>query len=431
MKVQIPVVPYRPYQLPLRRYIDEGGKRAVFVMHRRGGKDLTCFQIMIEQAAQHVGTYFYCLPEFAHARRVIWEGMTHEGKRFIDFCPKELVRNRNETEMKIELINGSIIRMVGADQYDRLVGTNPRGIVFSEFSLTNPMAWQLLRPILAANGGWAIFQGTPRGKNHLHDILKQAKEEAAWFHQVTPVTETLAISQEALDEEKRQMSPDLYAQEYLCSFDASAIGAYYAEEMRALREEKRLCKIPIERNLPVDTGWDLGINDTMVIILIQTVAQEIRQFKVIANNSKPLAYYAEELKSMGFKFGTHYLPHDAGSRQLSTGKSIEEQLKAILPGKFVVVPRQEVYAGIQKVRSLFPRFWIDDREETYVEALSQYCKEYDEEKKTFADRPLHDWKSHYADALRAYCMGANTSTQKPREIKPRNVPTFLKRAGVR
>ena len=112
MNVDFPVLDYREYQKPFVRYRREGGRNAVLVWHRRAGKDLTCLQVMIEAAAETKGIYFYCLPEIAHARKAIWEGMTNDGVRFIDLIPKEIVKKLNNSEMKIELINGSLIRLV-------------------------------------------------------------------------------------------------------------------------------------------------------------------------------------------------------------------------------------------------------------------------------------------------------------------------------
>lgn len=216
MNIELPVLDYREYQSPLVRYMRGGGKRAVWVAHRRSGKDVTCWQYLVEASIQDKGTYYYCLPEFAHARRVIWEGMLNDGMRFVNLIPKVLVKATNDSQMKIELVNGSIIQLVGSDQYDRLVGTNPKGIVFSEYSITHPMAWQILRPILAANGGWAIFNGTPRGKNHFHEILEMAKKDDTWFWSVDTAATTGVLSKDVLDKEKAEMDIDVFNQEYFC-----------------------------------------------------------------------------------------------------------------------------------------------------------------------------------------------------------------------
>lgn len=211
----------RKYQLPLLSALDKGAKRAVWVVHRRGGKDKTCWNYTIKRAVETVGTYFYCLPSYTQAKKVIWDGIDSTDPnnpiKFLDHIPKGLVSKINETDMRIELINGSAIQLIGADNIDKIVGTNPIGIVLSEYSIMKPEVWQYLRPILAQNGGWAIFIFTPRGMNHGWEILQQAKQEG-WFWEVLTVEDTKAIPDEAVEAERRTMPQALFNQEYMCDF---------------------------------------------------------------------------------------------------------------------------------------------------------------------------------------------------------------------
>jgi hypothetical protein len=217
----------RPYQLPFLRAMDSGAKRAVLVWHRRSGKDLTTWNYTVKRAAETPGLYFYFLPTYTQAKKVIWDGIdARTGIRFLDHIPRELrTQKPNETEMKVELRNGSIIQLIGADNIDRIVGTNPIGCVFSEYSLMKPNVWDYIRPILAENGGWAVFIYTPRGMNHGWKLLQQGKEDG-WFVQVSPVEETQAIPSEVLESERKQMPQDLYEQEYQCKFVEGA-GAFF------------------------------------------------------------------------------------------------------------------------------------------------------------------------------------------------------------
>ncbi len=168
---------------------------------------------------QNPGNYYYFLPTYSQAKKVIWEGRTKEGIAFLDFFPKELIVGKpNDTELKIKLKNGSLFQLIGSENIDSIVGTNPRGCVFSEFPLQDPKAWNFIRPILAENGGWAIFNGTPRGKNHAWQMLHLAKDNPMWFSEILTVKDTHAISPEALREEQKEMPQALFEQEYYCSF---------------------------------------------------------------------------------------------------------------------------------------------------------------------------------------------------------------------
>lgn len=225
MKVDIPhkFIP-RDYQLPFYQAMDSGLKRAVLVWHRRAGKDKACWNYMIKRAVQRVGTYFYFLPEYSQAKKVVWDNIDNDGFRMLDHIPKELVASTNATDLKVTLVNGSIIQLMGADNFSKSgVGTNPVGVVMSEYSINNPEVWGFLRPILKVNGGWAVFNFTPRGQNHAYQLLKMAEENEDWFTQVLTVDDTHILTPEDIEAEKREgMSQAMIDQEYYCKFIESA-----------------------------------------------------------------------------------------------------------------------------------------------------------------------------------------------------------------
>lgn len=220
MEITIPhkYVP-RDYQRPLYNAIGKGIKRAVVVWHRRAGKDKTCFNIMVKEAFKRKGTYFYFLPEYSQAKKVIWDNIDNDGFKMLDHIPKEIIKSTNATELKIELKNGSVIQLIGADSFEKSgVGTNPVGVVFSEYSINNPNVWNFVRPILKANKGWVIFNFTPRGTNHAFQLLEKAKDSDKWFWQVLTADDTNVLTPEELEEEKEEMPEDLFLQEYYCKF---------------------------------------------------------------------------------------------------------------------------------------------------------------------------------------------------------------------
>jgi hypothetical protein len=221
-KIQIPHrFKPRDYQESFLQELDLGKKRAVIVWHRRSGKDKVCFNYMVRNAMEKVGTYFYMLPTRVQAKQVIWDNIDNDGFKMLDHIPKEAVKAINGTELKIELVNGSVIQLVPADEFsERGIGTNPIGVVFSEYSVTSPKAWNYLRPILLVNGGWVIFNFTPRGMNHAYNILQIAKNNPnEWFSQVLTVNDTNIITPDQIDSERREGMPEeLIQQEYYCKF---------------------------------------------------------------------------------------------------------------------------------------------------------------------------------------------------------------------
>lgn len=254
----------RDYQLPLFEALADGYKRLIYVAHRRAGKDKTIWNITISEAFKRVGTYYYILPTYSQAKKVIWDNIDSDGLKMLDHIPKRLVDKLNETEMQIELKNGSIIQLVGADNVDRIVGTNPVGVVFSEYSITKPEVWDLIRPILAANGGWAIFNFTPRGMNHAYTLIQQAKESPdTWWVGIYPISKTNALSQEVLDQEKKEMPRILFEQEYECKFIEGA-SQFFKNLENCVYSTDTLNKLPLAGDFKL--GVDLAkYNDFTVI----------------------------------------------------------------------------------------------------------------------------------------------------------------------
>lgn len=197
----------RAYQMELWRYLWGGGKRAVVRAHRRWGKDDVCLHWTATAAMMRPGTYWHCLPEYAQARKAIWQQVDpHTGKRRIDMAfPPQIRRKTNDQEMRIEFANGSTWQLVGSDSYDSLVGASPAGIVFSEYALAKPESWDFFRPMLAENGGWALFVSTVRGRNHFYQIGEYAKTQSDWYFIDSRADETGVFSPETLERERAEL----------------------------------------------------------------------------------------------------------------------------------------------------------------------------------------------------------------------------------
>lgn len=399
----------RWYQLPLWEYMQKGGfrkKRAAVVWHRRGGKDLNAIHLINTAGAERPGLYWHLFPTYAQGKKIAWDGKTKDGKPFRDAFPASLISGTNHTEMKITLKTGVVYQVVGADKPDSLVGANPVGIVMSEWSLMNPSVWEFLRPILAENEGWILFIFTPRGRNHGHKLIEMAKKNGVdkggrWFWEILPNSYTGVVSDEEIEELRKEgMTEEMIAQEMECSFDAPLEGAYYAKILDKAEAEGRIGKVPWEPKLQVHTAWDLGIGDYMAIWFYQVYGQEIRVIDYYQNCGEGLAHYAKILKEKDYVYGTHYAPHDIKVRELGTGVTRLETARS-LGIKFIAGKQLPIDEGIEAVRCILPKCWIDASKcEIGLEGLRSYHKEYDEERKVFRDKPEHDWSSHPADAFR-------------------------------
>ena len=406
----------REYQLPFFKAMDSGYKRACLVEHRRAGKDSQVLNYTAKTMFSRVGNYWHLFPKQTQARKAIWNGIDRQGRKILEQAFPDEVRSRTlGQEMMIETVNGSTWQLCGSDNYDSLVGANPVGVVFSEWPLCDPAAWDFIRPILAENEGWAAFIYTPRGKNHGYTLYNMAKKNPKWYCTRLTVDDTKrddgtpVITPEIIQEERDSgMSEEKIQQEYYCSFDAQIPGAVYAREMAAAYADKRICVVPIEPNLDVHTFWDLGRNKNsgnMAIWFVQANGKEIRAINYYQNHNEGMAHYINYLKEFQVKhqirYGEHYAPHDIGVHELMNNKSrIDTARKMGI--NFRVVPRiDRLQNGIEATRKIFPRIWFDEnRCDLGISALASYQYVFDEKTQQYGDSPLHDWTSDAADALR-------------------------------
>jgi phage terminase large subunit len=422
--IRLPDFDPRPYQLDFLRAMDEGKKRAVLVWHRRAGKEIVCWNYMVRQAYwDRVGTYVYFFPTSRLGKRIIWDGANKDGRRFLDYVPKQLIKGTpNSVEMKIELINGSVIQIIGTDQIIN-VGINPVGCVFSEYSLQDPKVWQFVRPIMRENEGWVIFNGTPRGKNHFYDMLTMAKTNPDWYASHLSIKDTNVLSEEDMNKERLEgMSEHLIQQEYYCSFDQGIEGSYYGRLLDAAFRDNRIGIVPYDSSAAVNTYWDLGFGDSTAIIFAQLIGQEIHIIDYYENHGEGLSHYAKVLQEKGYVYGNHYGPHDIEAGQLSIGKSLKSYA-AELGLRFLVVPKTEIEFGIECGRTLFNRVWIDEHKcRSLIKALENYHRKFNEKLNCYSNVPVHDWSSHAADAWRYLgvslkSMGGRGSRLSPEKIK--------------
>jgi phage terminase large subunit len=375
-------------------------------MPRRSGKDVCAFNIIVRAALRRVAVYYYIFPTYSQAKKVIWNSITNEGKRFLDYIPPTLIASENSQEMRVVLTNGSIIQLVGSDNVDSLVGTNPYGIVFSEYALQDPRAYHFLRPVIVANGGFMIFISTPRGKNHLWDLFQIAKMNKEWFVYIKSVSDTRHISLEDIQKEREEglMSDDLIQQEYFVSFDQGVEGSYYGKYIDRMRINNQIGIVPHEPGYKTHTAWDLGIRDSTCILFFQTIGTTVRIIDTYENSNYGLEHYVSVLNNKGYTYGKHIAPHDIKVRELGTGMSRLEKARH-LGINFTVAPDLSIVDGIEAVRSSLSKIYINyDTSKNLIKALENYRKEWDGRRSVYRDHPLHDWSSHWCDSLRYLCI---------------------------
>lgn len=402
-KIALSEFKLRPYQKPIADAFEKDKfKKMIIVMPRRAGKDILCWNLMIREALRKVGVYFYIFPTYAMGRKILWTSITNSGERFIDFIPSTLIESSNSQEMSIRLKNGSLIQLIGSDNIDSIVGTNPIMCVYTEAALQDPRAYQFIRPILAANDGKALFISTPRGKNWFYELFQIATHSPDWFAYKLTLDDTDHIPLREIERERAEgiMSEDLIQQEYYCSWDMGVEGSYYSRYLDRMRVQGRISDVPWESNFKVHTSWDLGIRDSTNIIFFQTVGQIIRVIDCYESTGVGLDHYVKVLQQKPYVYGKHIAPHDIRVRELGTGMSRLEKARQ-MGLSFTVAPDLSIEDGIEAVRATLSKVWIDSVKcAPLIKALENYRHEYDAKKKAYKSTALHDWSSHFSDAAR-------------------------------
>ena len=388
------------------------------VCHRRFGKtvlSLNHLQVAALECKRERPRFGFLAPTYTQAKAIAWDYLKHYASPLPGVEPRV-----SDLAINYTGINGAQVRLFGADNPDSLRGLYFDGVVLDEFGLMPPRIFsEVLRPALSDRNGWALFLGTPAGKNQFYDVCEQAKRSADWFFALHRASETGLISADELASAKRDMTEDEYNQEYECSFEAAVKGSIYGKDIAIAEGDGRLTGVPYDASLPVDTDWDLGVGDATAIWFSQsTRGGEVRLIDYHEASGEGLPYYAKLLKDKGYLYGQHYAPHDIAVRELGSGKSRLETAAA-LGLRFEVTPRVhgmagvEIEEGINAARLLLARCWFDVvKTKPGLEALKHYRRDYNTRLNEFKATPVHDWASHAADAFRGLAVRHQTPKAK-------------------
>ena len=412
-KIIIPYKP-RPFQKLVHAELDKH-RWNVLVMHRRFGKTVLLINHLIKSSltcSLESPRFHYCAPYLKQAKKIAWDYT----KRFTCNIPNI---QYNEAELRVDFPNKARFTLIGADNAEGHRGIYSDGTVFDEYGNTDPQVFtSIFRPALSDRNGWAVFAGTPNGRNHFHELLCRADDDLTgnWYGKVLKASETGVLSQEELDDARFIMSEEEYEREYECSFVSGARGAYYAKQLRKAESDGRISNVPYDTGHEVYTFWDLGVDDSTSIWFMQAVGKEIRFIDYYENTGEGMIHYAKVLKEKGYNYGDHYLPHDAASKSIQTGQSTREYAENLGIKPISIVKRAKdkaaVLAGIESARNLISQCYFDKHKcSRGLAALESYQTEWDESKKKLGDGPLHDWTSHAADAFRTFSVGYRPRTK--------------------
>ena len=374
-----------------KKFHDSKERWKVLVCHRRAGKTVACLNHLQRDALRTPDSRFaYIAPFYKQAKNVAWDLLKHYAE-----CVPDV--KFNESELRVDYPNGARISLYGADNTDALRGLALWGVVYDEYSQQPArIHTEVVRPALSDHKGYAVWIGTPQGMNDFYRLYSEHLEDDNWYVELLKASDSGLIDSEELEDARREMSIDEYNQEFECSFTAAVKGAYYARQLETVRDNNQVIRVPYDPTVPVNTYWDLGISDTTCIVFAQMVNKEIHIIDFYEMNGQALEHYFKILDDKKYRYGTHWLPHDARARELGTGKSRYELFKSQLGAdKVKIVPVLSVKDGIEATRVTLPRCWFDqEKTVSLMDALGSYSQEWDDKKGMFRDKPLHNWASH-------------------------------------
>lgn len=287
-------------------------------------------------------------------------------------------------------------------------------------------SWELLIPTIRKEDSeiWISFNPEfETDETYQRFVLKPPKEsilininyiDNPWFPKV--------LEQERI--ELKERDPDSYLHVWEGHCRQTLEGAVYAEQIRYLTANNRITSVPYNPSSLVYTYWDLGWSDATAIWFVQKVGMGYHFIDYYENNQKDLQHYVKVIQEKPYVYGRDNLPHDARSKQLGTGMSIEEQLREL--GRDVhIVPKLTINDGIAAARTIFPMCWFDQEKcADGITALKHYRYDVNEDTGQRSKEPLHDWSSHSADGFRYFAVGSKKVVEEKRR---RQQPTRIRR----
>lgn len=434
-----------PHQVPAWNALSAGVHTAVLAWHRRAGKDEIALHNAAIKAIERVGNYWHLLPMQEQARKALWTSVNpRTGRvRWKDAFPDEIISHVDNQEMKLTFVNGSTWQLLGSDNYNSLVGTTPVGMTFSEAALGDPSAYAFFRPILLENNGWSLHISSVRGRNHFYKLFNTYKDIPGAFCELLSAADTGIFTAMQLAMERKvyidlyghALGTSLFEQEYMSSWDASIIGAVWGEELKRLRAEGRALPLQYDPRFPVDTSWDIGVGDTNVILFWQTVGNFERLIDWYASTDTGIEHYAEVLAQKRYFYGTHTGPHDIVNKEWGTngvGRMATAKKLGVHFRRIDKYAKGDSIAAASRLINMMQVNVLDHEVEDpmddcafVLDAFAQYRFQFDRERRVMSKNPVHDWTSHYADALQN--RGLYIAELSPNRV---GRPMALQGAGV-
>lgn len=384
----------------------------VMVLHRRAGKTTAVLNHLQRDCLRTPNSQFaYIGPTYTQVKLIAWA----IAQRISRDIPG--VKYNSTAPFCVSYPNGSKLYLLGSENPDALRGMALWGAAFDEYSQQPSNVFtEVVSKALADHKGYAIFFGTPKGKNEFWRIYEAAKASPDWTVIFKTIDDSLANEEgetidnlrDALEDDRKLvaqglMTEDEFNQEWYCSFEAAVKGAYYSKQIAQARQQGRIKSVPYDPNLKVHLVSDLGVGQRFATGFYQKSGSEIRKIDFWeGSESDGIPQAIAAFKAKPYVYGSWFVPHDAMANSVDTGKTRVQTIQDLWPNVEVqVVPKIAVDDGIAKGRAMWSRLWVDERNcSIWLDYIAQYHQEWDDNRGMFLEKAYHDFTSHAADEFR-------------------------------
>lgn len=404
-------IPYhyepRPYQIRAIEALDNGVRLAVLVFARRSGKTMMSYCYAGKRLVQDVMNTVLVFPTKEQARSVFWDNIENDGFKTIDHIPDSLIGRKDNHNMRLTLKNGSTFQVLGTTDPDSLRGANGKLYIFDEFVDQDSAALDVVRPIVAANGGQIIAQSTPKIDGPSGATFESMYKRAL----ITPgqyadlVTADAYMDKEVLEELRQEYiakygNDFFFRQEFYCDFGAASSSSYYSESIKLIEDSGNIGSYPYQSDKPVFTAWDLGLSDSTAICFFQVVDKRIRIIDFFETNNIGLPSIISFVTSKPYVYGWHFLPHDGAVRDMTDAISRIQKIRELGLPNSVLLRREGIDIGINRMVSMArSTYFNEETTDVLRRKLLIYKRKFNPLTGNYAG-PDHKTESHAADSYR-------------------------------
>jgi phage terminase large subunit len=411
----------RDYQCEALAALDAGSTMNVWCWSRRGGKDFTAFGYAVKKMVESPMNVVLVFPTKEQGKRSFWNNTENDGFKTIEHIPAALVESRDNGNMRIVLKNGSVFEVMGATDPDALRGANAKLYIFSEFVDIPSAALDVIRPIIAVNGGQIIVQSTPKidgiSGGTFKLLFDRAKKNPKSY--ASRITANRYLSVEALEEIRQDTiakngNDFWFKQEFMCDWGQASSTSYYGVILEAMEAGGKIGELAYNSKYPVYTAWDLGMSDSTAITFFQYYDKKVFIIDYYETHNIGLEPIVKFVMSKPYNMAWHFLPHDGTVRDSDAEQRLHkaQDYGLINSSTLKREPRedgiQRVIGGINTIENGVTKRVVGGLDDSFMSAVNTedmrrklmlYKRKFNGLTGDYLG-PEHKTESHAADSIR-------------------------------